>query len=143
MAISATSAPAALAPRRDNVWQRRVVNHILIFAALIAAWEEGSRLGWLDPLTTPRPSDIARSVFTIYVDQRNVYWHFFVTFVEAMVGFVIGSAAGVGLAIAAELVRAHAGTIALIDKPGPGASFEIVIPDRAGGNGRSEESLKQ
>ena len=103
MAISATSAPAALAPRRDDAWQRRVVNHVLIFAALIAAWEAGSRLGWLDPLTTPRPSDIARSVFTIYVDQRNVYWHFFVTFVEAMVGFVIGSAAGVGLAIAAGL----------------------------------------
>ncbi|MGH6898300.1 MAG: ABC transporter permease [Geminicoccaceae bacterium] len=75
----------------------------MIFAALIAAWEAGSRLGWLDPLTTPRPSDIARSIFTIYVDQKNVYWHFFVTFVEAMAGFVIGAAAGVGLAIVAGL----------------------------------------
>jgi NitT/TauT family transport system permease protein len=103
MAISATSAPAALAPSRENVWLRRVVNHILIFAALIAAWEAGSRLGWLDPLTTPRPSDIAHSIFTIYVDQKNVYWHFVVTFVEAMAGFVIGSAAGIGLAIAAGL----------------------------------------
>jgi signal transduction histidine kinase len=42
---------------------------------------------------------------------------------------------GLGLAIAAELVRAHGGTIALVDKPGPGASFEIVIPDRISGNG--------
>ena len=58
MAVSATSARVAVAARRNNVWLRRVVNHILIFAALIAAWEAG-RLGWLDPLTTPRPSDIA------------------------------------------------------------------------------------
>jgi NitT/TauT family transport system permease protein len=103
MAASATSVPVAVAARREKVWLRRVVNHVLIFAALIAAWEAGSRLGWLDPLTTPRPSDIAGSVFTIYVDQKNVYWHFLVTFVEAMAGFVIGSAAGVGLAIVAGL----------------------------------------
>jgi NitT/TauT family transport system permease protein len=103
MAVSATSARAAVAPSREIVWLRRVVNHILIFAALIAAWEAGSRLGWLDPLTTPRPSDIARSIFTIYVDQKNIYWHFFVTFVEAMAGFVIGSAAGIGLATVAGL----------------------------------------
>ena len=55
MAVSATSTPAAVAPSRETVWLRRVVNHILIFAALIAEWEAGSRLGWLDPLTTPRP----------------------------------------------------------------------------------------
>jgi signal transduction histidine kinase len=36
---------------------------------------------------------------------------------------------GLGLAIAAELVRAHGGTIALIDSRA-GAAFEIVIADR-------------
>lgn len=102
MAASATSVPGAIAASWEKVWLR-VVNHILIFAALITAWEAGSRLGWLDPLTTPRPSDIAGSVFTIYIDQKNVYWHFLVTFVEAMAGFVIGSIAGVGLAIVAGL----------------------------------------
>jgi len=49
---------------------------------------------------------------------------------------------GLGLAIAAELVRAHGGTIELVDRPGPGASFEIVVPDRAGGNGRSEDATR-
>lgn len=37
---------------------------------------------------------------------------------------------GLGLAIAAEIVRAHGGTIVLLDEPGPGAHFEIVLPDR-------------
>jgi signal transduction histidine kinase len=36
---------------------------------------------------------------------------------------------GLGLAICAELVRAHGGTIDLVDA-GPGATFEVTIPDR-------------
>jgi signal transduction histidine kinase len=37
---------------------------------------------------------------------------------------------GLGLAIARELVHAHGGTIALVEKPGPGTQFRIEIPDR-------------
>mgnify|MGYP001370487764 CR=1 FL=1 len=37
---------------------------------------------------------------------------------------------GLGLAIAAEIVRAHGGSIVLLDEIGPGAHFEIVLPDR-------------
>jgi signal transduction histidine kinase len=44
---------------------------------------------------------------------------------------------GLGLAIAAEIIRAHGGSIALVDTAGPGATFEIVIPDRPGRNGRN------
>ena len=36
---------------------------------------------------------------------------------------------GLGLAIAAELVRAHGGSLALLDTP-TGAAFEITVPDR-------------
>lgn len=36
---------------------------------------------------------------------------------------------GLGLAICAELVRAHGGSITLVDE-GPGATFEFVLPDR-------------
>nr|WP_307157734.1 HAMP domain-containing sensor histidine kinase [Rhizobium paknamense] len=37
---------------------------------------------------------------------------------------------GLGLVIARELVLAHGGTIALVEKPGPGTQFRIEIPDQ-------------
>jgi signal transduction histidine kinase len=37
---------------------------------------------------------------------------------------------GLGLVIARELVLAHGGTIALVEKPGPGTLFRVEIPDR-------------
>jgi len=37
---------------------------------------------------------------------------------------------GLGLAIARELVLAHGGTIALVEKPTPGTLFRIELPDR-------------
>ncbi len=37
---------------------------------------------------------------------------------------------GLGLAIAHEIIRAHGGTIALVEKPGSGTLFRIVLPDQ-------------
>jgi signal transduction histidine kinase len=51
---------------------------------------------------------------------------------QAFQGAARPGGTGLGLAIAAELVRAHGGTIMLVDMAGPGAVFEIVIPDRPG-----------
>jgi signal transduction histidine kinase len=48
---------------------------------------------------------------------------------RAFQGGVRRGGTGLGLAICAELVRAHGGTIELINS-GPGATFEITIPDR-------------
>ena len=56
---------------------------------------------------------------------------------QAFQGAVRPGGTGLGLAIAAELVRAHGGMIALADKAGPGARFELTIPDRRPGNGRN------
>jgi len=49
---------------------------------------------------------------------------------QAFQGGVRPGGAGLGLAIAAEIVRAHGGTISLVDQSKPGAVFEITLPDR-------------
>ncbi len=49
---------------------------------------------------------------------------------QAFQGGVRPGGTGLGLAIAAEIVRAHGGTILLVGGEGPGAVFEISLPDR-------------
>lgn len=78
-------------------------NHLIIFAVLLLAWELAVRFNLMNPLLTPRPTDIARSLVTIYLVQGNIWWHIFVTLGEALAGFFIGSAIGIGLAVAAGL----------------------------------------
>lgn len=48
---------------------------------------------------------------------------------RAFQGGVRAGGTGLGLAICAELARAHGGAIALVED-GPGATFEVTIPDR-------------
>lgn len=55
---------------------------------------------------------------------------------RAFQGNVRAGGTGLGLAIAAELVRAHGGSIMLLDAAGAGATFEIVIPDRPAASSR-------
>ncbi len=49
---------------------------------------------------------------------------------QAFQGSARPGGTGLGLAIAAEIVRAHGGDIALVERPGAGAVFQITIPDR-------------
>jgi len=51
---------------------------------------------------------------------------------RAFQGTTRAGGTGLGLAIAAELVRAHGGSIELSDQRGPGTTFRIIIPDRPG-----------
>ena len=61
MAVSATSAPADVAPSRENVWTRRAVNH------MIAATGMRAGLGHVYPhmLRLPMPVLTARMPSTV------------------------------------------------------------------------------
>lgn len=76
---------------------RQILIHATIFITLIALWEIGSRLGWLDPLFYPRPSAIMNSFWLIYFANANVWYHLYVTLGLVFMGWVAGSILGVGL----------------------------------------------
>ena len=80
-----------------TIGQRRALTHAAIFLTLIAAWEMGSRLGWLDPLFFPRPSDIMASFVRLYFTQGNIWYHLAVSLGLVFAGFVAGSILGIGL----------------------------------------------
>lgn len=82
---------------------RRAATHLMIFGAFIAVWEWAGQTGRLNDLIMPAPSAIAEAFWRMYFVTGEVYWHFFVTLFEAVAGFAIGGAIGLGLAIAAAL----------------------------------------
>jgi NitT/TauT family transport system permease protein len=89
----------------DPVVLRRAFTHVLIFSAFIAIWEWAGRTGRLNDLIMPAPSAIAAALWRMYVVTGEVYWQFFVTLYEAVAGFVIGGAIGMGLAVAGALSK--------------------------------------
>lgn len=76
-----------------------VATHTAIFLALMGLWELAARGGLLDPLFFPLPSDIVVSFYRLYITQANIWWHLGMTMTEVAVGFVAGSALGIGLAL--------------------------------------------
>ena len=76
---------------------RRILKHAGIFLTLIALWEIGSRMGWLDPLFYPRPSAILNSFWLIYVQNGNVWYHLYATMSLVLFGWIAGSILGIGL----------------------------------------------
>lgn len=77
--------------------------HVLIFATLILVWETANRQGWIDPLLGPKPTEIVKAMYSIFIVKAGIWPHLGSTFGKAMGGFAIGTLIGMGLAISAAL----------------------------------------
>jgi len=66
---------------------------LLIFAALMAAWEAGVRYKLIDPYFTSQPSEIVKRLHEWAVGGQLLQ-HVPITILEAFLGFVIGTAVG-------------------------------------------------
>jgi len=80
-----------------TIGQRRLVNHAAIFFGLIALWELGAQTGMLDPLFFPSPSAILRSFWLLYIANGNIWPELYATLSLVLMGWLTGSALGVGL----------------------------------------------
>ena len=72
----------------------------LVILALLGAWELVVRLGAVDPLLLPPPSDVARALWT---DRGDLGADLGVTVREVLVGLAVAVAAGVAIALAMHL----------------------------------------
>lgn len=104
VAMDAASPADGLA-RRDLA-TRRIRNHLTIFACVLLVWEFVTWSGLADTLLFPRPSAIVTSLVRIYFIQGNIWWHLWVTMHEVIIGFVVGTLFGMGLAVAVGLSEA-------------------------------------
>ena len=78
-------------------------NHVigpLVFIALLAIWEVGSRMGWISPLVLPAPSE-AWAAFMDLVHSGLLWKHLGASLQRLIIGWTCGTVLGViaGLAI--------------------------------------------
>jgi len=76
---------------------------IFIFVAVLGLWEAATSIGWVDPFFFGRPSGVARQIYewaTEGTSQGSLWLQMLVTLEETVLGFLIGSAAGIVCGIA-------------------------------------------
>jgi len=76
---------------------------IAIFVAVVGLWEAATAFGWIDPFFFGRPSGVARQIyewFTEGTSQGSLWAQMAVTLEETVLGFLIGSVAGIVCGIA-------------------------------------------
>lgn len=97
MAVQDATSEVLVDTLERSLRNRRIAKHVGIFLTLTLLWELGSRMGWLDPLFYPRPSNIIRSFWLIYFQNANVWFHLYSTISLVIIGWVLGSTLGIGL----------------------------------------------
>lgn len=66
---------------------------LAILAALVALWEVGADIGWIDVFFWSKPSAIA-STLLIFFESGNALVDIFFTFKSTLIGFVLGTTLG-------------------------------------------------
>ncbi len=73
--------------------------HLAVFAAFILLWEASVVFGWVSPLILPSPFDVVVAWWDLSIVRGLIWSHFFVTFTEVVLGFLIGATFGVSIAV--------------------------------------------
>lgn len=81
----------------------RLLPHLGLFAVLLCLWEAAVAFGFITSIMIPQPSAIGGAIVELYVTKGTIYKHFFITLTEAVVGFTIGAAIAVSLAVCSSL----------------------------------------
>jgi NitT/TauT family transport system permease protein len=109
---------------------RYSVKHIVTFAIIIGLWELLGQTGQLNKYILPWPSLIGAQLIDLFFISGIIYYHFYTTLAEAMIGFFIGITIGISLAVSAAfspVFRRYIAPYAVIFSVTPGIAVTPMI----------------
>lgn len=104
--------------------------HFALFVFLIIIWEVAVATDLITSIMIPAPSAIVASIIELYFTKGTIYYHFGITFAEAVLGFTVGAAIAVILAISSALSEAfkrYIAPYAILLNVTPGIALTPVI----------------
>ena len=115
-----------------SVWRKvwAVGKHVLTFAIIIVVWEYLGQTDQLNRLITPWPSLIGAQLIDLFFISGKIYFHFYTTLAEALIGFFIGISIGISLAVAAAfspIFRRYIAPYAVVFNVTPGIAVAPMI----------------
>jgi len=114
-----------------RIWSLKwIVPHLALFAALVLIWEIAVHVGLIQSILIPRPSAIGAAIVDLYLVEGTIWRHFFITLTEAVLGFLIGAAIAVALAVGSALsdpFRRYVSPYAVVLNVTPGIALTPVI----------------
>lgn len=117
--------------RPSRLWQlTRVLPHLILFFALIALWELAVRTGLIRTIMIPRPTAVGAAIVELYFVKGTIWYHFMITLAEAVLGFLIGAAIAISLAVGSALsdtFRRYVIPYAIVLNVTPGIALTPVI----------------
>lgn len=108
----------------------RAAPHLFLFVAILVVWEALVALNLVQSILIPPPSAIGAAIFELYVSERTIYRHFFITLTEAVVGFLIGASIAIFLAVSSSIwapFRTYVSPYAIVLNVTPGIALTPVI----------------
>jgi len=84
-------------PRLRKLYRSKepLVLGVVSTALLLFAWEVFAREHWVDPAFSSQPTAIAQQFMNMYVRQRDIYFHLWISLEEAGLGFALALLVGV------------------------------------------------
>jgi NitT/TauT family transport system permease protein len=104
--------------------------HLLLFLAILVLWELAVQVGLITSIIIPRPSAILDAIIKLYVTEGTIYSHFFITLTEAVVGFLIGAAVAITLAVwssLSDVFKRYVSPYAIVLNVTPGIALVPII----------------
>jgi NitT/TauT family transport system permease protein len=108
----------------------RIVPHLALFAGIVLVWEALVRLGVITSIMIPPPSAIGAAIVDLYFVSGTIWRPFFITLTEAVLGFLIGAAFAIFLAVSSSLsetFRRYVTPYAIVLNVTPGIALTPVV----------------